>query len=365
MEKIKHLIQYLETIAPPAYQESYDNSGLLTGNAEWPLTKIMVTLDCTEQVVDEAITNGCNLIVAHHPIIFSGLKKITGKNYVERTIIKAIKHDVAIYAIHTNLDNVVEGVNAGIAAKIGLQNLKILDVKNGGLKKLVIYVPQAHLTSVQEAIFNAGGGKIGNYSECSFFAPGTGTFKGNEQSNAFVGEKHTQHLEAEFRLEVLLPDIYLNQAIQAAKAAHPYEEMAYDIVHLGNSNPLVGSGMIGELPMELTPEAFLEHLKTSMNLSVIKFTPIDKPIKKVAICGGAGSFLLQKAIAAQADAFVTADFKYHEYFDAENRLMIADIGHYESEIFTINLLADKISEKFPIFAVILSNINTNPIKYYY
>ncbi len=365
MDKIKQVIEYLESIAPPAYQESYDNSGLLTGNAEWPLTKILVTLDCTEQVVDEAIANGCNLIVAHHPIVFSGLKKITGKNYVERTIIKAIKHDVAIYAIHTNLDNVVEGVNAAIAQKIGLQYPQILDKKSGGLKKLVIYVPQTHLTSVQEAIFKAGGGNIGNYSECSFFAPGTGTFKGNAQSNAFVGEKHKQHLEPEFRLEVLLPDIYLTQAIKAAQAAHPYEEMAYDIVVLGNTNPLVGSGMIGELPEAMSPEVFLAHLKSSMNLSVIKFTSFGKPIKKVAICGGSGSFLLQKAIAAQADAFVTADFKYHEYFDAENRLMIADIGHYESEIFTINLLADKISEKFPIFAVILSNINTNPIKYYY
>lgn len=365
MDKITHVIEYLETIAPPVYQESYDNSGLLTGNPEWPVQKVLITLDCTEAVVDEAISNGCNLIIAHHPIIFGGLKKITGKNYVERTIIKAIKHDVAIYAIHTNLDNVAIGVNAKIAKQIGLQQTKILDVKTGGLKKLIVYVPQTHLSVVQEAIFKAGGGNIGNYSECSFVAEGTGTFKGNEQSNAFVGEKHIQHREPEFRLEVLVPDIYIHKALLEAKAVHPYEEMAYDILPLSNNNPEVGSGMIGELPSALNQEEFLQHLKTSMNLQVIKFTPFDKPIKKVAVCGGSGSFLLSKAIAAKADAFVTADFKYHEYFDAEKRLMIADIGHYESEIFTINLLADKISEKFPIFAVILSNINTNPIKYYY
>ncbi|TAE77389.1 MAG: Nif3-like dinuclear metal center hexameric protein [Bacteroidetes bacterium] len=366
MKKIKQVTDFLETLAPLSYQESYDNCGLLTGQADWEIKKILITLDCTEEVVDEAIATGCNLIVAHHPIIFSGLKKLNGKTYVERTIIKAIKNDIAIYAIHTNLDNVITGVNAKISAQLGLQHTKILDVKSGGLlKKLVVYVPKNYLQVVQEAIFNAGGGNIGHYSECSFFSEGVGTFKGNNQSNAFVGEKNKQHLEPEYKLEVLLPAHCLNKALQAAQLAHPYEEMAYDVLPINNANPEVGSGMIGELPEALAAKDFLHHVKTSMNLQVIKFTPFDKPIKKVAVCGGSGSFLLGKAIADQADAFVSADFKYHEYFDAENRLMIADIGHYESEIFTINLLADKISEKFPIFAVILSNINTNPINYYF
>jgi dinuclear metal center YbgI/SA1388 family protein len=364
MSSIKQVIQYLEQLAPPVYQESYDNCGLLTGSADWELTKILVTLDCTEVVVDEAIAKGCNLIVAHHPIIFGGLKKLNGKNYVERTVIKAIKNDVAIYAIHTNLDNVQHGVNAKICEKLGLTNTKILVPKTNTLKKVSVFVPQTHLQVVQEAMFSAGAGNIGNYSECSFYSTGMGTFKGNEQSNAFVGESGKQHQEPEYKLEVLVDDAQLTQVITAMIAAHPYEEVAYDVYAILNTNVTIGSGMIGELPEALTVEAFLKHLKGAMNLQVIRFTPFNKTVKRVAVCGGSGSFLLKNAIGAQADAFVTGDFKYHEFFDAENRLMIADIGHYESEIFTINLLADEILKKFPTFAVILSEINTNPINYY-
>ena len=364
MSTIKQVIQHLEQLAPPVYQESYDNCGLLTGDANWALTQILVTLDCTEAIVDEAIARGCNLIVAHHPIIFSGLKKLNGKNYVERTIIKAIKNDIAIYAIHTNLDNVQHGVNAKICEKLGLINTKILVPKTNTLKKLSVFVPQTHLQVVQEALFNAGAGNIGNYSECSFYATGTGTFKGNEKSNAFVGQIGKQHHEPEYKLEVLVDDAKLNGAISAMIAAHPYEEVAYDVYAILNTNTTIGSGMIGELPESLSGDAFLKHLKTAMNLNVVRFTPVEGTIKKVAVCGGSGSFLLKNAIGAQADAFVTGDFKYHEFFDAENRLMIADIGHYESEIFTINLLADEILKKFPTFAVILSEINTNPINYY-
>lgn len=364
MSSIKQVIQYLEQLAPSVYQESYDNCGLLTGNAEWELTKILVSLDCTEAVVDEAIAKGCNLIVAHHPIIFGGLKKLNGKNYVERTVIKAIKNDIAIYAIHTNLDNVQHGVNAKICEKLGLINTKILVPKTGTLKKLSVFVPQTHLQVVQEALFNAGAGNIGNYSECSFYSTGMGTFKGNEKSNAFVGEEGKQHQEPEYKLEVLVDDARLNNVISAMLKAHPYEEVAYDVYAILNTNTTIGSGMVGELPQELSAEAFLKHLKSAMNLNVIRFTPYSNKVKKVAVCGGAGSFLLKNAIGAQADAYVTGDFKYHEFFDAENRLMIADIGHYESEIFTINLLADEILKKFPTFAVILSEINTNPINYY-
>ncbi len=364
MGTIKQLIQYLEQLAPPIYQESYDNCGLLTGSADWELTKILVTLDCTEAVVDEAITKGCNLIVAHHPIIFGGLKNLNGKNYVERTVIKAIKNDIAIYAIHTNLDNVQHGVNAKICEKLGLINTKILVPKTNTLKKVSVFIPQTHLQVVQEAMFNEGAGNIGNYSECSFYSTGMGTFKGNEKSNAFVGEVGKQHQEPEFKLEVLVDDIKLNNVISAMLTAHPYEEVAYDVYAILNSNATIGSGMIGELTEALSTEAFLKHLKIAMNLNVIRFTPYSNKVKKVAVCGGSGSFLLRNAIGAHADAFVTGDFKYHEFFDAESRLMIADIGHYESEIFTINLLADEILKKFPTFAVILSEINTNPINYY-
>jgi dinuclear metal center YbgI/SA1388 family protein len=364
MGTIKEVIQYLEQLAPPVYQESYDNCGLLTGSADWGVTKILVTLDCTEAIVDEAIAKGCNLIVAHHPIIFGGLKKLNGKNYVERTIIKAIKNDVAIYAIHTNLDNVQHGVNAKICEKLGLINTKILAPKIGTLKKLSVFVPQTHLQVVQETLFKAGAGNIGNYSECSFYSTGIGTFKGNEKSDAFVGKMGEQHQEPEYKLEVMVDEAKLNTVISAMLKAHPYEEVAYDVYAILNTNATIGSGMVGELPQELSAEAFLKHLKSTMNLNVIRFTPYTNNVKRVAVCGGSGSFLLKNAIGAQADAYVTGDFKYHEFFDAENRLMIADIGHYESEIFTINLLADEILKKFPTFAVILSEINTNPINYY-
>ncbi len=364
MNTIYQIIKHLEQFAPPVYQESYDNCGLLTGDATWELTSVLVTLDCTEAVVDEAIAKGCNLIVAHHPIIFGGLKKINGKNYVERTIIKAIKNDIAIYAIHTNLDNVQQGVNHKISEKLGLINTQILAPKSGMLKMLCVYVPQTHIKVVQEALFNAGAGDIGNYSECSFYATGMGTFKGNEQSHAFVGKIGERHQEPEYKLEVVVDDSKINEVISALKSAHPYEVVAFNIYAILNPNDTIGSGMIGELPEELNAVDFLKHLKSAMNLNVVRYTPYSKLIKKVAVCGGSGSFLLKNAIGAQADAFVTADFKYHEFFDAENRLMIADIGHYESEIFTINLLADEIVKKIPTFAVILSEINTNPINYY-
>ena len=364
MSTINQIIKHLEQFAPTIYQESYDNCGLLTGDATWELTKVLVTLDCTEAVIDEAIAKGCNLIVAHHPIIFGGLKKINGKNYVERTVIKAIKNDIAIYAIHTNLDNMQFGVNHKICEKLGLINTQILVPKSGMLKMLCVYVPQAHLQVVQEALFNAGAGDIGNYSECSFYATGMGTFKGNEHSHAFVGKIGERHQEPEYKLEVVVDDSKLDKVISALKSAHPYEVVAFNVYAIMNPNNTIGSGMIGELPEDLNTEDFLKHLKSAMNLTLVRYTPYSKSIKKVAVCGGSGSFLLKNAIGAQADAFVTADFKYHEFFDAENHLMIADIGHYESEIFTINLLADEIVKKFPTFAVILSEINTNPINYY-
>ncbi|MCZ2141293.1 MAG: Nif3-like dinuclear metal center hexameric protein [Bacteroidia bacterium] len=364
MQKIKDITDYLETLAPLAYQENYDNCGLLVGDASTEVSKVLITLDCTEAVVDEAIRKGCNLIVAHHPIIFGGLKKLNGKNYVERTVIKAIKNNIAIYAIHTNYDNVLHGVNTKIAERLNLKAIKILSPKKGLLNKLVVFVPISHFEQVQTAIFQAGAGKIGNYSECSFYGEGKGTFKGNDNSNAFVGDKNIQHTESEMRLEVLVEEVKLNTVLTAMLLAHPYEEVAYDIVPIVNANKAVGSGLIGELAESMDEKQFLQFLKDAMQTSVIRYTSLVGRIKKVAVCGGSGSFLLKQAIAAGADAYVTADFKYHEFFDAENKLMIADIGHYESEIFTINLLADEILKKFHTFAVILSETNTNPIKYY-
>ncbi len=363
--KIQQITSFLESVAPLSLQESYDNAGLITGNSQWECTGIITTLDATEAVVLEAIEKKCNLIVAHHPIIFGGLRKITGKNYVEQTIITAIKNDIAIYAIHTNLDNVLHGVNAAIADKLGLVNRKILQPKNETLKKLFTFVPVEFAENVRSAIFNAGGGHISNYSECSFNTAGQGTFKPGEGTNPFTGKRGIRHTEDEIKFEMIFPAWQQQSILSAMIAAHPYKEVAYDIIALDNQNQQVGSGLVGELPQPLTETEFLALLKEKFNLSVIRHTPLTgKPVKKIALCGGAGSFLIGAAIATGADFYITGDVKYHEFFDANNRLVIADIGHFESEQFTIELLFDILSQKFPTFAVLKTGVKTNPVQYF-
>ena len=363
--KIQEIASFLELVAPPSLQESYDNAGLLTGNNQWDCTGIICTLDATEAVVLEAIEKKCNLIVAHHPIIFGGLKKITGKNYVEQTIITALKNDIAIYAIHTNLDNVLHGVNAAIADKLGLVNRKILQPKNDTLKKLFTFVPVEFAENVRSAIFNAGGGHISNYSECSFNMAGQGTFKPGEGTNPFTGKRGIRHTEDEIKMEMIFPAWQEKAILAALFNAHPYEEVAYDIIALANENRGVGSGLVGELPEAISEIAFLGLLKEKFTLSVIRHTPLlKKPVKKIALCGGAGSFLIGDATATGADFYITGDIKYHEFFDANGTLVVADIGHYESEQFTIDLLFDILSQKFPTFAVLKTGVITNPVHYF-
>ena len=363
--KVKELSSYLESLAPLSYQESYDNCGLLVGSDQMEISQVLITLDCTEEVVQEAVNTGCNLIVAHHPVIFGGIKKLNGKTDVERAIILAIQKNIAIYAIHTNLDNIKLGVNHKIAERLGLNQTQILVPKSASLLKLVTFVPLEHLETVQEALFVAGAGQIGNYSECAFSLVGEGSFKANPGANPFVGSLGERHQAAETRLELILPANLASGVVSALKKAHPYEEVAYDLYALLNQNPEVGSGLIGELPQEMDELEFLAHLKQKMDANTIKYTPFkQKKIKRVAICGGAGSFLLKAAMQQSADAFVSADFKYHEFFDAEKAILIADIGHYESEKFTKSLLSELILKKFPTFAVLLSKTDTNPINYY-
>jgi dinuclear metal center YbgI/SA1388 family protein len=362
--KIKDVTDYLESIAPRSYQESYDNASLITGHASCDVKGILVTLDCIEAVVDEAIAKGCNLIVAHHPIVFKGLKKLNGNGYVERTVIKAIKHDIAIYAIHTNLDNVYTGVNRKICDKIGLTNVKILAPKKETLGKLVTFIPTENAENVLAALHEAGAGQIGNYKNCSFRLEGTGTFMPTDDANPHIGQSNKQEYVNEVRAEVIFPLHLEGKILAALRKAHPYEEVAYYLSTLLNENQEVGSGMIGELATPAEPLAFLQGLKVSMDLQMIRHTNINHgPIQKVAVCGGAGSFLLPQAIQAGADIFVTADFKYHEFFDADGRIIIADIGHYESEVFTKELLQDVLMKKFSTFAIIFSETATNPISY--
>ena len=363
--KIGDIVSWLESTAHPSLQEHYDNVGLLTGDASWECKGIVCSLDATEDVVTEAIEKKCNLIVAHHPIIFGGLKKINGKNYVEKTVIRAIKNDIAIYAIHTNLDNVIEGVNGRIAALLGLKNTSVLSPKQDTLKKLFTFVPVDRAEQVRNAIFGAGGGYIGHYSECSFNVEGEGTFKAEAGTNPYVGDIGKRHTEKELKIEVILPAFLEGRIIAAMKAAHPYEEVAYDVVNLSNTNSRVGSGVIGELAEPVKENEFLSRLKEIFGLKIIRHTaPTGRPVKKVAVCGGAGSFLVSKALAVGADVYVTADMKYHEFFDANGRIMIADIGHYESEQFTINLLQEILEQKFPTFAVLKTGVETNPVRYF-
>ncbi|MEQ8361635.1 MAG: Nif3-like dinuclear metal center hexameric protein [Cyclobacteriaceae bacterium] len=362
--KIKDVTSHLESLAPGAYQESYDNSGLITGNPDWVVNGVLVTLDCIEVVVDEAIQQKCNLIIAHHPIVFKGLKSLTGKNYVERTIIKAIKNDIAIYAIHTNLDNVHHGVNYKIAERMGLTDLKVLAPKSDTLSKLVTFIPKDSAPSVLDALHKAGAGNIGNYKNCSFSTIGTGAFEPTEEASPQVGKSGKLEEVEEIRAELIFPSVLESKIIAALKKSHPYEEVAYYLTSLDNKNQEVGSGMVGVLETALEPKAFLERLKSRMNTASIRHTALpNSPIQKVAICGGAGSFLLQTAKAQGADAFVSADFKYHEFFDAEGQILIADIGHYESEQFTKDLLKEVLEEKFTSFAVYFSKSVTNPISY--
>ncbi len=363
--KLSTLIHHLENYAPLNYQEDYDNSGLIIGNGDEEITGAIVSLDCTEAIVDEAIKAGFNLIISHHPIVFKGLKRFNNKNYVSRVVMKAIRNNISIYAIHTNLDHVENGVNGMISKKLGLINTRVLAPKQNILRKLITYVPVGKAELVRSALFNAGAGNIGNYSECSFSGTGVGTFKGNNQSNPFLGTPGVRSEEPEERIEVIFKTQDERKLIVALFEAHPYEEVAYDILKLDNKLNSVGAGMIGNLATPLNSDEFLSFLKQSMQCKVIRYTkPLSKNIARVAVCGGSGGFLLKDAIMAGADVFITADYKYHEFFDADDKIMIADIGHFETEQFTIDLLIEIITEKFSNFAVRKTEHNTNPINYF-
>jgi dinuclear metal center YbgI/SA1388 family protein len=364
MVKIRDITCYLERYAPPYLQEDYDNAGLITGDNDSDVKGILICLDSTEKVIDEAISRNCNLVVAHHPIIFQGLKKITGSNYVQRTIIKAIKNDIAIYAIHTNLDHVRKGVNDKIADKLDLAKRRVLVPKNDSLNKLITFIPDKNTSEVLDAMHDAGAGVIGDYDHCSFRVSGTGRFKPNENADPHIGEKNQFEEVKEERVEVIFPKYMSDHIINALKKAHPYEEVAYYLQTLENENKEVGSGLIGELKSEMNPLVFLEFIKEKLNLLHFKYTPVNKlKIHKVAICGGSGSFLIKKAISAGADAFITSDIKYHEFLDADEKMLIADIGHYESEVFTKELIFELLHKKFSNIALQLSEVNTNPTRY--
>ena len=364
MTKIKEVVSFLDGVAPSSLQEEYDNAGLIVGDFNEEVTGILVCLDSVEETIEEAIKEGCNLIVAHHPIVFIGLKRFNGSNYVERTVMKAIQNKVAIYATHTNLDSMKDGVSWKIAEKLGLRNVRVLSAKGKRLLKLEAYVPKDFAAGVLEAMFSAGAGRIDNYSECSFSQEGTGSFKANEDARPFVGAKGERHLEKETKVEVVVGTDEKHKVIAALNKAHPYESVAYYLFSLENTHPTQGLGVIGDLAEERETMLFLGQVKDIMKAGVVRYTsPLKTNVKHVAVCGGSGSFLLSTAKKAGADIFLTADFKYHEFFDAEKQIVIADIGHYESEQYTSELLSEILSQKFSTFAVRISAINTNPVNY--
>jgi len=362
--QLKEIIHYLESLAPASLQENYDNSGLIVGSPEKEITGALVCLDSLEAVIDEAINLGINLVIAHHPIVFSGLKKITGKTYIERVVIKAIRHEIAIYAIHTNLDHVQHGVNGKIAERLGLTDTYVLEPKPSLLLKLVVFVPHQNAEDLRNALFREGAGHISEYDECSYNLKGEGTFRPSSKANPTIGEAGIRHIEAETRIEVILPRWARSSVLKAMVETHPYEEVAYDLYALENSMGQIGSGLVGNLAEPMDVNLFLQLVKKQMKTSLIRHTALIQPkVSTIAVCGGSGSFLLSSAIASGADVLVTSDFKYHQFFDADGRIVIADIGHYESEQFTIDLLIGWLSEKFPTFATHKTGVVTNPINY--
>ncbi|CAL2092713.1 Nif3-like dinuclear metal center hexameric protein [Tenacibaculum sp. 190524A05c] len=361
---IRDITNHIEEIAPLSYAEDFDNVGLLVGNYKTEVTGVLVTLDTLEEVVDEAIENNCNLIVSFHPIIFGGLKKLNGNNYVERAVLKAIKNDIAIYATHTALDNSNVGVSAKMCEVLQLQNTKTLIPKKGNIKKLTTYVPFRDANNLREKLFEAGAGNIGNYDNCSFNVEGKGSYRGNEHSNPTVGKKGELQYEEETCITVTFESHLEGKILGQLFQKHPYEEVAYEVITLNNKQQNVGMGMIGEFEEAIDENEFLKLVKSTFKTGCVRHSKlIGKSVKKVAVLGGAGSFAISNAIREKADAYISADFKYHEFYKAENRILLADVGHYESEQFTKNLLVDHLTKKFTNFAIRLSEKRTNPIYY--
>ena len=362
--KIKEIVSALERFAPLPLQDGFDNAGLQIGLTEVEATGVLLCLDVTETILDEAIALGYNLVISHHPLLFQGCKSITGKNYVERCILKAIKNDLVIYAAHTNLDNVAGGVNHKIAEKIGLTNVKVLDPKEDSLLKLVTFVPFAQAEKVRKTLFDAGCGCIGGYDSCSYNVEGKGTFRAKEGRHPYCGHIGELYVESEVRIETILPNYQKTKVLKALLDAHPYEEPAYDFYPVQNLWQQAGAGVIGELEQPETELGFLRRIKKTFEVECLRHNKLTgRKIQKVALCGGAGAFLLPLAIRSQADAFLTGEIKYHDYFGHEAEILLAEIGHYESEQYTKEIFYTIIRDLFPNLEVQMAKVNTNPIKY--
>lgn len=362
--KLKEIRKELEIWAPLALQEEYDNSGLLAGDPEAEVSRVLVSLDLTPAVINEAVEKKCEMVISHHPFIFRGLKHIIAGSDEFEILRQAMVHGIGLYAMHTNLDNASRGLNLFLCDRLGLKDCRILSPKKGLLFKLVTFCPTEHADRVREALFSAGAGHIGNYDSCSYNLEGFGTFRATDQAKPFVGEKNALHREPEMRIEVIFPGYHEQKLVSALKKAHPYEEVAYDIYPLANEFVGAGAGMIGSLDPGLAPRGFLEMVKEVVKIPMIRHTALQgREIRKVAVCSGAGAFLIGEARNAGADAFLTGDLKYHDFQAAGGPLLLADIGHYESEQWVKELISSILIQKFPNFAVLISEKEQNPVNY--
>ena len=362
---VQELLKTLEQWAPTAYAEDFDNVGLLIGNSQSKCSGVMITLDCTEAVINEAIADNCNVIISFHPILFSGLKKITGANYVERVAIKAIEHKISIIALHTRLDNHPDGVSNILCKRLKIKKSQVLIPKKDNLKKLVVYVPENYTEAILESLHKAGAGNLENYKECSFLLEGTGRFMGIDKSNPHIGKPSEKISLKEIQINVVFESHLYHDIQKALREAHPYETIAYEVYSLINSFSEVGMGRIGSLKKEMDLSSFLNFVKKQLNSKVIRHSPpTNKLIKKVAVLGGSGSFAIEDAKRQGADAFITADLKYHQFYQGEKSLLLVDVGHYESEQYIKNLIFDYLTEKLPSFAFVLSRTKTNPVNYF-
>ena len=363
--KIKEIVDALERFAPLPLQDGFDNAGLQVGLTEVEAAGALLCLDVTEEVIDDAIKQGCNLIVSHHPLIFHALKHITGDSYIQRCVMKAVKHDIAIYSAHTNLDNAPGGVNDMMAQKLGLKIISRLQPKDSSLLKVVTFVPSDYADKVRKALFDVGCGHIGNYDSCSYNLKGEGSFRALEGTHPFCGNQGELHHESEVRIETIVPVYLKNKVIRALLESHPYEEPAYDFYPLANSWNQVGSGAIALLDKPVEDIIFFEHVKKAFKLTSLRYNVLPgKMIKTVALCGGAGSFLIPEAVRSGADLFLTGEIKYHEFFGYEKDIILMEIGHYESEQYTSEIFRRIIKELNPALKTIITNVNTNPIKYF-
>lgn len=365
---IKEIIDAIESIAPLPLQEEWDNCGVQVGPTDNECTGVMVCVDCTPVVVEEAIAMNCNLIVSHHPLIFGGIKQLTGKTEAERCVINAVTAGLTIYSSHTALDNSPNGISHRMASLLGLEDVDVLVPREADQLKLVAYVPVSKLDDVRLALFDAGAGAIGNYDFCSFATDGRGSFRALDGANPYVGEVSQLHFEDESRLEVLLPRWKRRDVELALRQVHPYEEPAYEFSEVVAASRPAGSGCVGHLPQPMTVAQLALFAKERFGCQAVRLScyhgdPMVHTVRRVAVCGGAGGSFIGAVKRSGADAYITADLRYHDFVDYGKRLALIDVGHFNSEQCAKEIFYQLICEKFPNFAVHTSKNEKNPIQY--